>query len=51
MAVIGNPSTNGIMVSKHIDGDNFITILFYIGQPLHEAELTFIVKSVMTMKH
>ena len=34
LAVIGNLSTNGDLVSKHIDRDDF-TILFYIGQPLH----------------
>ena len=33
MAIIGNLSTNDDLVSKHIDKDNFITILFHIGQP------------------
>ena len=35
MAVIGNLSTNDDLVLKHIDRDDFITVLFYIGQPLH----------------
>ena len=34
MAVIGNLSTNRDLMSKHIDRDDFITVLFYIGQPL-----------------
>ena len=35
MAVIGNLSTNGDLVSKHIDRDDFITVIFHIGQPLY----------------
>ena len=35
MAVIGNLSTNGDLVSKHIDRDDFITVLVHIGQPLY----------------
>ena len=35
MAVIGNLSTNGNLVSKHMDKDDFITVLFHIGQPLY----------------
>lgn len=35
MAVIGNLSTNGDLVSKHIDKDDFITVLFHVGQPLY----------------
>ena len=35
MAVIGNLSTNGHLVSKHIDKDDFITVLFHVGQPLY----------------
>ena len=35
MAVIGNLSTNGDVVSKHFDRDDFITVLFHIGQPLY----------------
>ena len=35
MAVKGNLSTNDDLVSKHIDRDDFITILFHIVQPLH----------------
>ena len=37
MAVKGNLSTNGDLVSKHIDKDNFITVLFHIGQPLYSG--------------
>ena len=35
MAVIGNLNTNGNLVSKHIDKDDFITMLFHIGRPLY----------------
>ena len=35
MAVVGNLSTNGDLVSKYIDKDDFITVLYHIGQPLH----------------
>ena len=37
MAVIGNLSTNDDKVSKHIDRDDFITVLFHIGQPLYDG--------------
>ena len=35
MAVIGNLSKNCDLVSKYIDKDDFITVLFDIGQPLY----------------
>ena len=36
MAVIGNLCTNGDLVcSRHNDRDDFITVLFHIGQPLY----------------
>ena len=35
MAVIGNLITNDSLVSKHIDKDDFIIVLFHIGQPLY----------------
>ena len=35
MTLIGNLSKNGDLVSKHIDKDDFITVLFDIGQPLY----------------
>ena len=35
MAVIGYLRTNGDLMSKHIDRDDFITVLFNIGQPLY----------------
>ena len=35
MAVVGNLSTHGNLVSKHVDKDDFITVLFHIGKPLH----------------
>ena len=35
MAVIDNLSTNGDLVSRHIDKDDFITVLYHIGQPLY----------------
>ena len=34
MAVVGNLSTHGDLVSKHIDKNDFITVLFHIGKPL-----------------
>ena len=41
MAVIGDLSTNGDLVSKHIDRDDLITVLFHIGQPLYGGGTTF----------
>ena len=35
MAVIVNLSTDGDLVSKHIDLDDFITVFFHIGQSLY----------------
>ena len=35
MAVVGNLSTHGDLMSKHIDKNDFITVLFHIGQLLH----------------
>ena len=35
MPLIGNLSTNGDLVSKHVDKDDFITVLFHLGEPLH----------------
>ena len=37
MAVIGNSSTNGDLVSRFIDNDEFITVLFHIEQPLYDG--------------
>ena len=37
MALIGNFTTNGNLVSKHVDRDDFITVLFHIGEPLHSG--------------
>ena len=41
MAVIGNLSTHGDLVSKYIDRDDFITVLFYIGQPLYGGRTNY----------
>ena len=38
MAVIGN---DGDLVSKHIDRDDFITVLFYTGQLLYSSEVNY----------
>ena len=35
MAVVSSLSTNGDLVSEYIDKDDFITLLFHIGQPLY----------------
>ena len=35
MGIIGNLSTNSDLVSKHIDRDDSITILFHTGQPMY----------------
>ena len=37
MVVMGNLSTHGDLVSNHIDKDNFITVLFHIGQPMYSG--------------
>ena len=41
VAVIGNLSTYGDLVSNHIDKDDFITVLFHIGQPLHGGGMNY----------
>ena len=33
--IMGNLSTNGHLMSKHINRDDFVTVLFHIGQPLY----------------
>ena len=35
MDIIVNLSTNGDLVSRHINRDDFITVLFHVDQPLH----------------
>ena len=40
-AVIRDLSTNGDLVSKHIDRDDIITVLFHIGQPLHGGRTNY----------
>ena len=35
VGIIVNLGTNGNLVSKHFDRDDFMTVLFHISQPLH----------------
>ena len=41
MADIGNLSTNSDLVSKYIDKDEFITVLFHISQPLYRSRTNY----------
>ena len=41
MAVIGNLSKNGNLVSNYIDRDDFIIVLFHIGQPLYGGRTNY----------
>ena len=41
MAVIGNLSTDGDLVSKHIDKDDLITVLFHIGQSFYGGRTNY----------
>ena len=41
MAIIGNLSTNGDLVTKHIEKDDFITALFHLGQPLYGGRTNY----------
>ena len=41
IGVIGNLSTDGDLVSKHIDRDDFIAMLFHIGQPMYGGRTNY----------
>ena len=51
MAVIGNLSTNGNVVSKYFDRYDFITVLFHIGQPLYGGGTNYYTSLPILQEH
>ena len=41
MGIKGNLSTNGDLVSRYIGSDDFITMLYHVGQPLHSGRTDY----------